>query len=56
MHQRLSMGRRNHEMRQAYLTAPVESGDSAAIAAVLGDITRVRNFSQPARDAAMNRG
>ena len=39
----------------AYLDAVMEDGDSALIAAALGDIARARNLSQLARDVGMSR-
>lgn len=38
-----------------YLEAVIEEGDSALIAAALGDIARARNLSQLARDVGMSR-
>lgn len=38
----------------AYLDAVMEDGDSALIAAALGDIARARNLSQLARDVGMS--
>ena len=39
----------------AYLEAVMEDGDSALIAAALGDIARARNISQLAREVGMSR-
>lgn len=39
----------------AYLDAVMEDGDSALIAAALGDIARARKLSQLARDVGMSR-
>lgn len=39
----------------AYLDAVMEDGDPALIAAALGDVARVRNLSQLARDVGMSR-
>lgn len=40
---------------QAYLDACFEEGDSALIAAALGDIARARGMSRLARDAGLSR-
>ncbi|MBK8453314.1 MAG: addiction module antidote protein [Thiofilum sp.] len=40
---------------QAYLDACVEEGDSALIAAALGDIARARGMSRLAREAGLSR-
>lgn len=45
----------NETVIEEYLTAASETGDSATIAAALGDIARARNFSQLARDVGMSR-
>jgi probable addiction module antidote protein len=39
----------------AYLEAALQEGDSALIAAALGDIARVKGMSQIARDAGLGR-
>jgi len=39
----------------AYLEAALEEGDSALVAAALGDIARAKGMSQIARDAGLER-
>ena len=39
----------------AYLAAVVEDGDSAMLAAALGDVARARNMAQLARDTGLTR-
>lgn len=46
---------KTEEDMQAYLDACVEEGDSALIAAALGDIARARGMSRLARDAGLAR-
>jgi probable addiction module antidote protein len=46
---------KNEDDIAAYLDAVMEDGDSALIAAALGDVARARNLSQLARDVGMTR-
>jgi len=45
----------NDEDMAAYLEAALQEGDSALIAAALGDIARAKGMSQVARDAGLGR-
>ncbi len=45
----------NDEDMAAYLEAALQEGDSALIAAALGDIARAKGMSQIARDAGLGR-